>query len=138
MSLRERFAQRWANDLKFRFLVVGAYNTAFGFVLFPVLYLLLSSRLHYVVVYLIAHALAVTNAFLAYRRVAFRAEGHWAGQFLRFNIGYLGALGLGLGGMALLVTRAHLSPLIAQPLLLTATVVLSYLWHSRVSFGREA
>jgi putative flippase GtrA len=126
---------RWERDVRFRFLAIGAYNTAFGYVLWPVLYWLLGTRLHYAIVYLIAHVIAVINAFVAYRRFTFRAEeGSWPRQFLRFNVGYLGALAIGLGGMAVLVDRVHLSPFVAQPILLTITVVLSFLWHSRVSF----
>lgn len=135
MTLRERLGRRWSDDQRFRFLVVGAYNTAFGYLVFPLLYLLLSKRMHYALILVIAHQIAVTQAFVLHRRFAFRAEGAaWLPQFLRFNVGYLGALGVGLGGMYLFVSRLHVSPLVAQPALTTLTIVLSYLWHSRVSF----
>lgn len=134
VSLRERLGRRWTEDLKFRFLVVGAYNTAIGFLLFPLLYLLLRRHLHHAVILVITHVIAVTNAFITHRRLAFRADGSWFPQFLRFNAGYLGSLGIGLAGFWLLVDRARWSPLVAQPLLMTVTIALSYLWHSRVSF----
>lgn len=136
MSLRGRLTKRWADDERFRFLVIGVYNTAFGFLLFPLLYLLLSRRLHYVVILVIAHAIAVTNSFLAHRRVTFRAAGPLLPQLMRYNVGYLGALALSIGGMVFLVSRVGLSPLLAQPILMFASIVLTYLWHSRVSFRR--
>jgi len=136
MSLRARLTQRWADDERFRFLVVGAYNTAFGFLLFPILYLLLQRRLHYLVILVITHAIAVANSFIAHRRFAFRAVGPVLPQLFRYKVGYVGALALSIGGMYLLVSRLGLSPLLAQPILMVLSIVLTYLWHSRVSFRR--
>ena len=133
MSVRERW-----EDVRFRFLVIGAINTGFGYALFPLLFLLLGKRVHYLGVAILSHAIAVAIAFVLHRRYAFRAEGPWLPQYLRFNVGYLASFGIGLAGMALLVGRAHWSPLVAQPVLMTVTIVLSYLWHSRVSFRTRA
>jgi putative flippase GtrA len=130
MGLRER----WDEDQRFRFLVVGAVNTAVGFALFPLLYLLLRGRVHYLVVVVIAHVFAVTIAFGLHRRFAFRATGAVLPQYLKFNAGYLAALAIGVFGMALFVEKLHVHPLIAQPILMTVTILLSYVWHSRVSF----
>lgn len=134
MSLWQRLARRWGDDQRFRFLVVGAYNTAFGLLLFPILYLLLSPKLHYLVILVIAHAIAITNAFIAHRRLVFRTEGPILAQFLRYNVGALGALGFSAGGLILLVSRLGASPLVAQPFLMAVSIVLTYLWHARVTF----
>lgn len=128
----------WAGDQRLRFLVVGGYNTVFGVACFPVLYVLFGRTSHYLALSTVAHFIAVTNAFIAHRVVAFRAEGAWLPQWVRFCVGHLGTLGLGLLGLALLVGRLRLTPLQAQPILLAVSVILSYFWHSRVSFRDRA
>jgi putative flippase GtrA len=121
---------------KLRFLVIGTWNTLFGYGLFVVLYLLLQGRLHYVVIMVLGHVLAVTNAFLCYRHLVFRSKGRFLGEYLRFNFSYLGSLILGVTGMYLLVEECSMNPLGAQAVLLALTVVLTFIVHKYYTFRR--
>jgi putative flippase GtrA len=125
----------WQDNRKLRFLVVGGWNTLFGYLSFYVLYLLAAGRLHYLIIAVLAHFVAVTQSYVMQRRLVFRSAAPVTGEFVRFNASHIGTLLFGLLAMALLVEAAGMSPLIAQAIVILMSVVLSYLLHSRLSFG---
>jgi len=125
----------WQDNRKLRFLVVGGWNTLFGYLSFYVLYLLAAGRLHYLIVAILAHFAAVTQSYVMQRHLVFRSDAPVPGEFLRFNTSLIGTLLFGLLAMYLLVEKANMSPLIAQAIVILMSVVLSYLLHSRLSFG---
>ena len=126
----------WDSE-KFRFLAVGAYNTLFGYVAFAVLYTSLHERLHYLVIAVIAHVIAVINAFFAHRTLVFRAHGNLLGDFARFNITTLGSTAIGLAGLAVLVDFGGIHPLLAQAIVLSVTVVITYVAHKLYTFAHR-
>lgn len=125
----------WQDGRKLRFLIVGGWNTLFGYLSFYVLYLLAAERLHYLVVAVIAHFVAVTQSYVMQRRLVFRSAAPVTGEFLRFNASHVGTLLFGLLAMYVLVEAATLSPLVAQAIVILTSVILSYVLHSRVSFA---
>ncbi len=128
----------WKDSRKLRFLVVGGWNTLFGYVSFYVLYLLAADRLHYLIIAVIAHFVAVTQSYVMQRRLVFRSAAPVPREFMRFNASLIGTLLFGLLTMALLVEAAGMSPLIAQAIVILLSVMLSYLLHSRLSFDPSA
>lgn len=134
MHLIGRIAAVWRGNRQIRFLVIGAYNTAFGYGTFFVLYAALGGRLHYLTLSTIAHFIAVTNSYVMQRFVVFRSTGTWPLEFLRFNLSHLATLGLGLVALHVLVEYAGLSPLLAQGIVLLMIVIASYMLHSLFSF----
>ena len=130
----ERFG-RWPADERVRFVVVGGWNTAFGYLAFVVLYALLHDRLNYLVIGALAHALSVTNAFVCHRMLVFRSRDPWFAEFVRFNLAQAAVLACGLAGLWFLVSVLHVSPLIGQAIVTVLGVVLSYLAHRRFTFG---
>jgi len=124
----------WRLHQTLRFLIVGGYNTAFGYLAFAVLYLAFGHRIHYLVVGLMAHAVAVVNAFVVYRAFVFRSARKWFPEFLRFNLSQLATLGFGMAGLYLLVNFGRMNPLLAQAVVVSASVVLSYALHRFYTF----
>jgi putative flippase GtrA len=124
----------WQDSRKLRFLIVGGWNTLFGYLSFYVLYLVAADRLHYLIIAVIAHFVAVTQSYVTQRRLVFRSDAPVPGEFLRFNASLIGTLLFGLLAMYLLVEAATLSPLVAQAIVILTSAVLSYVLHSRVSF----
>lgn len=127
--------QLWQGSRKLRFLIVGGWNTLFGYLAFYVLYLLTADRLHYLVIAVIAHFVAVIQSYAMQRRMVFRSAAPIVGEFLRFNASLAGTLLFGLLAMYLLVETVALSPPIAQAIVILTSVILSYVLHSRVSFA---
>ena len=127
----------WDSQETLRFLSVGAYNALFGFLAFSLLQYWVRGRLHYLVVLLIAHFMAVANAFVGHRYVTFRVRGHLFLDYLRFNLSYLGLLLFGVIAMPLLVELGGLHPINSNALILWITTVASFVMHKRLSFHRK-
>ena len=124
----------WRLPQKYRFLLAGGYNTVFGYLVFSGLYLLVGQQVHYLIVAVLAHGIAVISAFIVHRVLVFRSSEPWLGSFLRFNASQLATLGFGIIGLYALITYGRLRPLVAQAIVTTASVLLTYLLHSRFSF----
>lgn len=119
-----------------RFLLAGAYNTAFGYGAFVVLYLYLHDVLHYLVIATLAHLVAVVNSFLTQRSLVFRDTSPIVPAFLRYNLATAASLILGLAGMALLVDGAGVAPLISQAIVTVISVIVMYVTHRNYTFRR--
>lgn len=127
----------WQRNEQTRFLLVGAFNTAFGYLVFVALYLLAGSRFHYLLIAVLAHFLSVIVAFLGHRLIVFRATGPWFAQFIRYNLSVLGVMLAGLLGLYVLVELASLHPLLAQAIVTFLSVTISYFAHRNFSFRSE-
>lgn len=127
----------WRGSEKTRFLVVGAWNTAFGYLAFIALYFLLYRVLHYLFIMVIAHFISVCNAFLGHKYVVFRSGGKPVGEFFRFNLSYGGTIIFGLIAMPIMVELLQLHPIAAQGILTIITVILSYVLHKSISFRQR-
>jgi putative flippase GtrA len=119
---------------KLRFLAVGVYNTAFGYLVFAVLYLWLHERLHYLIIAILAHTIAVASAFTMHRHIVFRSKDPLLPSFIRFNLSTAISLAFSLSGMALLVETFGTSPLVAQAIVTCLAVMISYLLHRHYTF----
>lgn len=135
--MRSLKAHIWGNE-RHRFLIVGAYNTGFGYLIFVFLYEAFGKSLHYLVIVFLSHIIAVTNAFLAQRRLVFRTKGSVFAEFVRFNVTTIGTLLIGLTGMTLLVEQFKLPVLLAQALVTGVTVVASYFAHKYFTFKKPS
>ena len=125
----------WHGSRKLRFLIVGGWNTVFGYLCFSLLYLLAGNYVHYLIITTVAHGINIAQAYVMHRHLVFRSDARVAGEFLRFNASHIGTFLLGLLVMYLLVEAGGLSPLVAQALVILMNLVLSYVLHSRVTFA---
>lgn len=121
-------------DQRARFLIVGAINTAFGYLAFATLYLMLGNVIHYLGISLLAHAVAVCFAFTLQRRVVFRSTAPWPPEFIRYNISVLGVQAGSMALLSLLVSGLGWHPLLAQAAVTACAVVAAYISHRRFSF----
>jgi putative flippase GtrA len=124
----------WRLPRQLRFLVVGGYNTIFGYLVFSGLFLVLGRWVHYLVIGCFAHAIAVINAFVAHRCLVFRSLDRWQPSFFRFCLSQLVAFAFGLAGLYGLVEFAHFNPLLAQAVVTVSSVLLTYALHRYFSF----
>jgi putative flippase GtrA len=119
------------------YLVVGGWNTAFGYGVWAVLQYLLGDRLHYLVIVLIAWPIAVLNAYLGYRYLVFRSRGPILREFPRFSLVYVVTLVVNLALLPVALTLLPFNIYVVQALLTVVVVVSSYLSHRYYSFGSE-
>jgi putative flippase GtrA len=134
LGLPVRFYFRRREQLLY--LLVGGWNTLFGYGIWALLQYLLGDQLHYLVIVLIAWPIAVLNAYVGYRYVVFRSRGPILKELPRFSLVYFLTL---IANLALLPVALSVLPFniyVVQGLLLTVVVVCSYLSHRYYSFGR--
>jgi putative flippase GtrA len=116
----------WRGHQKLRFLVVGAWNTAFAYAALIALYAVLHRYIHYLIISTLAHACAVTNAFVCQRMLVFHSNTRWLTAFLRFNAVQFLVLVWSLVGLAVMVELLRFQPFLGQLIVMTISVIVSY------------
>lgn len=131
------------HDTKVRYLVVGGLNTAFGLSVFPILFFALAAyKLHYVIIFILSQTASITFAYVTNKFAVFKTRGNYLGEYSRFVAFYLTYSIFNLLALSVLVETTGLSPVWVQSGCAVLVVLLSYIWHSRVTFkpvgeGRE-
>ena len=129
-----------------RYLLVGGFNTAFGYGVFAVLNWSLTGRGSYSYMYaaVLANFIAITVAFLGYKWFVFRTRGNYLTEYMRC-IGVYGSSSLiGLIGLPVMVTllrqtllRPESAPYIAAAIMTLVTVLFSFVGHKNFSFRQK-
>lgn len=120
---------------KVLYLMVGGWNTVFGYVLWVVLDLLLSPQLSYLTTLAISWPFAILNAYVCYRFIVFHSPGPWWKELPRFSLVYVVVLFLDLVVLPFLVRVLPFNVYVCQAGFITFVVVISYLGHKYFSFG---
>jgi putative flippase GtrA len=127
-----------------RYLLVGGFNTIFGYGLFALLNWLFTGRLgaySYMYASFLASIISITVAFLGYKWFVFRTHGNYLAEWARCIGVYGTSTLLGLAAMPLLVellhhvlTRRELASYIAGAIVTGITIVFGFFGHKNVSF----
>jgi len=123
---------------KLLYLVVGGWNTLFGYGSFAALYYLLRDRLSYAPIFIASYALAMLNAYWGYKLVVFKSPGRFHQEFPRFAIVYVIALGVNLVVFPWLTKTLGLNPYLSQAVFTVALVICTYIVNKRFSFRQGA
>lgn len=117
------------------YLVVGGWNTLFGYCVWALMQFLLGDYLHYLVIVVLAWPIAVLNAYLGYRYVVFRSRGPVLRELPRFSLVYVVTLLVSLVVLPIALSVLPFNIYIVQALLTMVVIVCSYLAHKYYSFG---
>jgi len=117
------------------YLVVGAWNTVFGYCVWATMQYLLGDYLNYLVIVVLSWPIAVLNAYLGYRYIVFRSRGSVLRELPRFSLVYVVTLVATLVLLPIALRILPFSIYVVQALLTTVVVVCSYLSHRYYSFG---
>jgi putative flippase GtrA len=121
--------------MRVRFILVGLFNTGFGYLLFVILEL--TFQLYFLSLYG-SFAVASVLAFLLHRHYTYRVAGTgriWV-DFARFLGVYVITLAINSVALPVLVEIAGLPAILAQGLIVVATTMISYFGHKFFSFRR--
>jgi len=130
---------------KIRFLLIGAWNTFFGYAIFFVL-LELTSRLFrtryaaYTSAQVAAWVIAVLSAYLLHKHVTFRSSTRgWlaAAEFVRFTQTYVAMFLFGLVFLPFLVEICGVEPRVAILIVTAAGMAINYTGHRLFTFRRH-
>lgn len=120
---------------KVRYLLVGGWNTAFGYLVFVVLYRLLGAAVNYIALLTFSYIISITNAYLCYKFLVFRTKGNYFKEYFRFYLVYGAAYLLNLALLPVFVELLRMNPVISQGVIVVLTVVISYIAHKNFSFN---
>lgn len=134
----DRFVPRAARQFREQilYLVVGAWNTVFGYGAFVVLYAILGGQLGYAAIIVGSYVIAILNAYLGYRYITFRSHASVLHEFPRFSLVYLATL---VANLVFFPIALHVLPLNAyaiQAMFTVGVVIASYFGHKYFSFRR--
>lgn len=121
---------------KFRYLLVGGWNTVFGYLTGVALFLMLSQHLHIILIAIISNIIAITMSFITYKLLVFKTRGRWLTEYLKCYLVYgINAL-IGVFLLWLFVDHYSINIWLAQGAIIVLTVIFSYLLHKRFTFKR--
>ena len=128
--------------VKAKFVLVGVWNSAFGYGAFCVLDTLFAQLFSaraaaYMCAMAIGTALSIINAYVGHKYVTFRSEAKGkaiVAEFSRFTATYAVTFCIGLVALPALVEIGHIPPKISAAILMVLCTVISYLGHSSFSF----
>lgn len=118
------------------YLVVGGWNTVFGYAIWALLYFLLRHQLHYLIILVLSWPIAVANAYICYRTIVFRSNSTVWRELPRFSLVYIVTLAAALIVLPILVRTLPFNLYVIQALYTAVSVVLSYLAHKYFSFRK--
>lgn len=130
-----------------RYLLVGGFNTVFGYSLFVAFNYLLRrwGVLGSEAAAVLSNLVAITVAFLAYKWFVFRTRGHYLREWLRCMSVYGSSMLFTLVALPPLtlllrhwIHRSQLASNLAAAILAIVTVAASYFGHKHFSFRRSA
>lgn len=126
-----------------RYLVVGIWNTGFGYCCYAAFTALLTPRIPYayITAFLTSSLVNVSVAFLGYKWFVFRTKGNYWREWLRCVTVYSGGILLGLVLLPVVVEairrltgNGRLAPYIGGALLTFAGVMYTFLGHKKFTF----
>lgn len=141
--LRDRLREGLAPGSLGRYLVVGAFNTAFGYATYAGFTALLMPRLPagYVLASLLSSLLAITVSFVNHKLFVFQTRGHWLREWGRCLVVYGSTMVAGLvalpplvWGCTWLTGDAASAPYLAGAAWTVLNVGWNFLGHKHYAF----
>lgn len=126
-----------------RYLLVGIWNTGFGYASFAILTMILDRRFAngYILASFFSSLLSITVAYLGYKVFVFRTKGNYLREWLRcvavYSVGIIA--GLILLPIVVALIRASTpyhagAPYIAGALITVLSVIYNFIGHKKFSF----
>jgi putative flippase GtrA len=128
-----------------RYLLIGAWNTLFGYGTYAALTAAFTPRVphSYIVASIVAAPLNITVSYLGYKWFVFKTRGNYWREWMRCIMVYGSAMALGVLALPPVVYLVRLgmgldrsAPYVAGALLTGFNVVYSFLGHKNFSFRR--
>jgi putative flippase GtrA len=121
-------------SMHLRYLIAGAWNTAFGYFLANLLYYTLQHKFHLISISIFSNILAITMSFLTYKILVFKTNDNWLLEYRKFCMLYGTITILGISLLWVLVDLMGIPFWIGQAFILLMSVILLYIGNSKFTF----
>lgn len=123
---------------EFRFLLVGASNTIWGIISYPIYYLFLHPLgVNYLVILVLTYFVNGVISFTSQKYLVFRTRGNHLREFWKYFLLQASTLGINLVVLPLAVQGLKVNPAIAQTAFIVLVVVSSFFFHKYVTFKQK-
>jgi putative flippase GtrA len=123
------------HEQQVRYLLVGGWNTLFGYGVYALLYGLLHRHVSYILLLVPANIISITQNYFGYKFIVFRTKGNYLREYFKTYLVYGVAFLINLPLLPLLHEVAGLPVLGAQAVAMAVTVVLSYFFYKYFAFS---
>lgn len=132
------------HNTKIRFLLVGLWNTVFGYLIFVLLDTFFENIFEkryyaYMSAMIVGQVIATLNAFFFHKYYTFKSVEKGKGlfiEFLRFCMTYIVTFLLSLALLPFFVEIFNINPKIAAIFVILVCTIISYVGHSKFSFKK--
>jgi putative flippase GtrA len=126
-----------ASQQKPRYLLVGAWNTLFGYFCAVTLYYYFGNLLGVIVVGVISNILSISMSFFTYKVMVFRTRGNWLKEYLKAYLVYGLSSLIGILILYIGVDGLNQEFWIVQAFAIVIVTLVTYLSHSRFTFNSK-
>ena len=120
---------------KIRYILAGAWNTAFGYSIGILLYASLEKNLHIIFIGLIANVISISMAFISYKLFVFKTRGKWYEEYIKCYIVYGGNAIISTLAIWILVDKFAIKFWVAQAIIIVSLFFISFFAHKRFTFN---
>ena len=117
-----------------RYILVGCWNTLFGYFSALIIYNYYHNLLHILLIGVMVNILNISMSFFTYKYFVFKTKKNWVQEYLRSYVVYGGVALVSLCILWFAVDYLKLPFWIAQALTMLLVVLISYIGHDRFTF----
>lgn len=128
--------QKTLNHQKVRFLLVGGFNTGFGYGMFILTNTIIGHYLGYVASLILAQIISASMAYVLFQRFVFTTAVRGVKSFLKFQSVYVVPLLANILVLPILVEVFNWQIYVAQAAFSAAWIVSSFFVHKKFSFSK--
>ena len=125
------------SNQKIKYLLVGCYNTIFGYLIFVILFYYFSLTINYSLLLAASHIISVTNNFFLYRVLVFNVKDKILRNYIRFHLVYFYIYIVNLIFFTILVNLMYWNIYLSQGLIIIVTTIMSYSLNKNYSFSNK-
>lgn len=123
---------------EFRFLLVGASNTVWGIISYPIYFWLLHPLgVNYLVILIMTYIVNGVISFSTQKYLVFKTRGNHLKEFWKYFLLQAATLGINLLVLPLAVQQFSMNPVIAQTVFIGLVIVTSFFFHKYVTFKHK-
>jgi len=131
--------------VKVKFVIVGIWNTFFGYALFFALDTMFEKTIllryvAYMSAMVLSNIAAIANAYIFHKYITVQSDVRGRGvlmEFLKFSTTYMVTLCLSLILLPFFVEILHVHPRVGALIILGICTIVSYYGHSKYTFRRD-
>ena len=136
MKLRDWLSTKFADE-RVRYILVGAINTAFGFLMFTGLYYSLNEVMNYIFIIAITQVIAITFSHFMQRRFVWRTKNRYSKELAKFASTYFSLSLVNIALLSFAVEYLELPTLSSQYVIGFLLIIVTFFFQKYWIFRNE-